>query len=109
MPTCQRVLLSIGFLDIEILPGGFTPVGQPLDKVINKVFKGHFCELYNHYTPTAPMDNGSPKAPTRQLLQEAVGQACMTQVASRYLGHVSLGYDSCRVCQEIIDIGRVSI
>ena len=57
------------------MSGGLTPVGQPLDKVINKVFKGHFRDLYDHYTLTAPMNNGSTKAPTRQLFATWVVQA----------------------------------
>ena len=52
-----------------------TAIGQPLGKVINKVFKGHFYVLYNHYTPTALVNNGSPKAPTRHLLDTWVVQA----------------------------------
>jgi hypothetical protein len=60
---------SLSYLDVEILPGGLTPCGQPLDKVINKVFKGHFRDLYDAYVLTAPIDDkGSPKPPSRQLL-----------------------------------------
>ena len=41
-PEVKIFFLSQDNLDIEILPGGLTPVVQPLDKVINKVFKGFF-------------------------------------------------------------------
>ena len=52
-----------------IIPGGLTPVAQPLDKVINKVFKGHFRDLYDLYILTAPIGKtGNPKAPSIQLL-----------------------------------------
>jgi len=51
------------------MPGGLTPVAQPFDKVINKVFKAYFRDLYNLYILITPiMPNGSPKAPSRQLL-----------------------------------------
>jgi hypothetical protein len=67
---------SIPFLYPEIIPGGLTPVAQPLDKVINKVFKGHFRDLYDLYILTAPIGNtGNPKAPSRQLLATWIVEA----------------------------------
>ncbi len=63
--NCQ----SKDWLDVIILPGGLTPVGQPLDKVINKVFKGHFRDKYDQWVLTAKHDEkGCPTYPSRQLL-----------------------------------------
>ena len=41
----KEYCLSLSSFYPEIIPGGLTPVAQPLDKVINKVFKGHFRDL----------------------------------------------------------------
>ena len=58
------------FLDVEIMGGRLTPEGQPLDKAINKVFKGYFRDLYDLYSLTAPLNSktGAPIAPTRKIL-----------------------------------------
>ena len=68
--------MSLTFFCPEIIPGGLTPAAQPLDKVINKVFKGHFRDLYDLYIMTAPVGNtGNPQAPSRQLLATWVVKA----------------------------------
>ena len=51
----KRYCLSLAFFCPEIIPGGLTPAAQPLDKVINKVFKGHFRDLYDLYIITVPI------------------------------------------------------
>ena len=93
-PLCRnekKYCLSLTFLCPEIIPGGLTPAAQPLDKVINKVFKGHFRDLYDLYIMTAPIGNtGNPQPPSRQLL-------------STYLGCQGTVPDSRRVGEEIMD------
>ena len=37
------------YLKVQILGGGLTPLGQPLDKVINKVWKGNYRDFYDEY------------------------------------------------------------
>ena len=72
----KEYCLSLNFFHPEIIPGGLTPVAQPLDKVINKVFKGHFRDLYDLYILTAPIGKtGNPQAPSRQLLATWVVKA----------------------------------
>ena len=48
------------------MKGGLTPVGQPLDKVNNKVFKGYLCDIYHIQELTYPINTatGSPHQPT---------------------------------------------
>ena len=50
--------------------GGLTPEGQPLDKPINKVFKGYLRNIYDLYYITDPLNykTRAPIATTRQLL-----------------------------------------
>ena len=36
----KKYCLSLTFFRPEMIPGGLTPVAQPLDKVIAKTFKG---------------------------------------------------------------------
>ena len=72
----KEYCLSLPFFHPEIIPGGLTPVAQPLDKVINKVFKGHFRDLYDLYILTAPISNtGNPQPPSRQQLATWVVEA----------------------------------
>ena len=64
------------FLTPDIIPGSLTPVAQPLDKVINRVFKAYFWDLYDQYILTAPIGkSGNPTPPSRQLLSTWVVEA----------------------------------
>ena len=60
-----------------VIKGVLTPVAQPLDKLVNKVFKGYLRELYDIYALTAPVNQktGSPYAPSRQLITSWIVQA----------------------------------
>ena len=57
------------------MPGGLTPVGQPLDKVINKGYKGYFRDMYDQCILTAEIHNRAPRPPSRQLLATWVVKA----------------------------------
>ena len=72
----KKYCLSLTFFCPEIISGGLTSTVQPLDRVITKVFKGHFRDLYDLYIMTAPIGNtGNPQAPSRQLLSTWVVKA----------------------------------
>ena len=60
-----------------IMDGGITPVAQPLDILVNKIFKGFYRELYDNYMLTAPehKETGNPIAPTRQMISNWVVKA----------------------------------
>lgn len=67
---------------IAIMHGGITPVAQPLDKVINKVFKGYLRDLYNlwmlkgsNVASRKDPKTGYPLPPSRQLLSTWVVEA----------------------------------
>ena len=59
------------------MKGGLTLVGQPLDKLVNKMPKGYLRELYNMFTLTAPVNPtiGAPYPPSRQLITTWIVEA----------------------------------
>ena len=72
----KNYCLSLTFFRPKIIAGGLTPTAQPLDKVINKIFRGHFRDLYDRYIITALIENtGNPQLPSRQLLSTWVVKA----------------------------------
>ena len=54
------------------MAGGITPKAQPLDKLITKIWKGYFCDEYDGFILTDPLNEntGQPLPPTRQLLAQ---------------------------------------
>ena len=38
------------------MTGVITPKSQPLDKIINKIWKGYFCDEYYGFILTAPVN-----------------------------------------------------
>ena len=59
------------------LSGGITPISQPIDAFIGKVFQGGYRNKYILYMLTAPMNEktGHPLPPTRQLCAQWVVSA----------------------------------
>ena len=60
-----------------MMDGGITPKSQPLDILINKVFKGFFRDLFKEWSLNAPTNpkTGHPLAPSRQLLAQWIVKA----------------------------------
>ena len=50
--------------------GGITPKAQPLDALVNKIFKGFYRDNYDEYILSAPVNEktGHPIPPSRQLM-----------------------------------------
>ena len=59
------------------MKGGITPVGQPLDMVVNKVFNIFLHEVYGVWALTAPINptTGATLPPTCQKVESLVVQA----------------------------------
>ena len=57
--------------------GGITPKAQPLDVLINKVWKGFYRDLFEEWSLCCPLNHksGRPHPPSRQLLAQCLVMA----------------------------------
>jgi len=65
-------------IDVAVIPGGLTPVLQPLDKCLNKSFKDSIRRRYLAWMISGPFEDtpsGKKKAPTRNLVLRWVNEA----------------------------------
>ena len=65
-------------IDVAVIPGGLTPVLQPLDKCLNKPFKDNIRKKYLAWMISGPFEytpSGKKKAPTRNLVLRWVNEA----------------------------------
>ena len=65
-------------IDVAVIPGGLTPVLQPLDKCLNKLFKDSIRRKYLAWMISGPFEytpSGKKKAPTRNHVLQWVNEA----------------------------------
>ena len=65
-------------IDVAVIPGGLTPVLQPLDKCLNKPFKDHVKTKYLSWMVTGPFEftpAGKKKAPSRNQVLRWIKQS----------------------------------
>ena len=65
-------------IDVAVIPGGLTPVLQPLNKSLNKPFKDNVRRKYLAWMISGPFDYtpaGKKKAPSRNLVLRWVHEA----------------------------------
>ena len=65
-------------IDVAVIPGGLTPILQPLDKCLNKPFKDSIRRKYLAWMISGPFEytpSGKKKAPTRNLVLRWVNEA----------------------------------
>ncbi len=68
----KEVTEPIELLHWLLMDGGITPKGQPLDALINKVYKGGFRDYFEEWSLNAPINpkTDHPLPPSRQLLAQ---------------------------------------
>ena len=59
------------------MAGGITPKAQPMEKIINKMWKGCFCDEYDGFILIDPVNDmiRQPLPPTRKLLAHWIVKA----------------------------------
>ena len=65
-------------IDVAVIPGGLTPVLQPLDKCLNKPFKDNMRRKYLNWMMTGPFEYtpvGKKKALSKNLVLRWVKQS----------------------------------
>ena len=65
-------------IDVAVIPGGLTPVLQPLDKCLNKPFKDNMWRKYLNWMMTGPFEYtpvGKKKALSKNLVVRWVKQS----------------------------------
>ena len=71
-------LLSRRNVDVAVIPGGLTPVLQPLDKCINKPFKAKVCAQYEAWMVNGPFTytpSGKKRAPSKEIVLRWIDRA----------------------------------
>ena len=65
-----KIELVKDIFHLPIMGGGLTPKSQPLDVLVNKVFKGLFHDQFEEWSLNAPINpvTDHPIAPSRQVL-----------------------------------------
>ena len=67
----MKALLEKRNVDVAVIPGGLTPVLQPLDKCINKPFKANVCAQYEAWMVNGPFTytaSGKKRAPSKEMV-----------------------------------------
>ena len=73
-----KELLARRNVDVAVIPGGLTPVLQPLDKCLNKPFKTRVRAQYQAWMVNGPFTytpSGRKRAPSKELVLQWVNKA----------------------------------
>ena len=74
----MKELLARRNVDVAVIPGGLTPVLQPLDKCLDKPFKTRVRAQYQAPMVNGPftyMPSGKKRAPSKELVLQWVNKA----------------------------------
>jgi len=78
MSSAVKDLPSRRNVDVAVIPGGLTPVLQPLDKCINKLFKARVhvqCETWMVNGPFTYTLSGKKRAPSKEMVLRWINKA----------------------------------
>ena len=73
-----KELLNRRNVDVAVIPGGLTPVLQPLDKCINKPFKAKVHAQYEAWMVNGPFTytpSGKKQAPSKEMVLQWIDRA----------------------------------